>query len=254
MSRPARILHVFAAATFICAAAMPADIEKFKRIEIVFAGTSCLHIPEDVTVVIHYDKRPSDQQNVTRPRDVNVPIAWGGKWIPEKAYASVRTENMRTDCAQGTPLDRDAALRFTFSACYYPAQTLTITSDPPTTASSWVRNLAVSKKPCGDEGPLTGAAIISAVQFNIEDVLLQLGATTPAHDGSGLALKKLLRRAMRQKKAFTEKLTRNGVVHELSVQRVDGAIAPSTVSANAIDLDIGKLEFVKLDGVVIQVR
>ena len=98
-----------------------------------------------------------------------------------------------------------------------------------------MRNLTISKKPCGDEGPLTGVAIINAVQFNIEDVLLQLGATPPAHDGSGLALKKLLRRAMRQKKAFTEKLTRNGVVHELSVQRVDGAIAPSTVSPTASD-------------------
>src|SRR5438132_1536510 len=182
MSRLARILHVFAAATFICAAAMPADIEKFKRIEIVFAGTSCLHVPEDLTVVIHYDKQPSDQQNVTRLRDANVPIAWGGNWIPKDAYASVRTESMRTDCTQGTPLNRDAALRFTFSACYDRAPTLTITSDPSTTVSSWVRNLTISKKPCGDEGPLTGVAIINAVQFNIEDVLLQLGATPPAHD------------------------------------------------------------------------
>jgi hypothetical protein len=252
MSKPACIVRVFAVAMFICAAAMPADIEKFKRIEIVFTGPSCLHVPEKVTVVIHYDKQPSDEQNV-RPRDPDEPIPWDGKWIPNGAYASVRTESMRTDCAQGRPLDRDAALRFTFSACY-PAQTLTITSDPPSTVSSWVRNLTIRKKPCGDEGPLTGMAILNAVQFNIEDVLLQLGATPPAHDGSGLALKKLLRRAMRQKKAFTEKLTRNGVVHELSVQRVDGAIAPSTNSSTAIDLDIGKLEFAKLDGIIIQVR
>lgn len=246
-------IRLVAVTLLFSVAARAQSPRQFKRIEIVFTGTECLHAPRDVTVVIHHAKKQIDQQNVTRPSGADQSIEWKGFWVPEAAYASVRSEAMRTDCVKGDARYRDGVLRFTFHGCY-PAQTVTITADPPEMTSSYLRDLAISKQPCGEAYSFQGMRVFSAVQFNIEHLLLQLGSEPPADNGTGLNVGALVRRARKEKSAFKQQLTRNKVVHVLSVQRVNGNQASANISPNAIDLDIGKLEFAGLNSITIQVQ
>src|ERR1044071_3848523 len=239
-----------AAVWMMFATVVPADPPRnFKRISI----TSCLAASARVTVVVHRPNKPPEQKIVTIPKDPEQPIEWPGEWIPETAYISIYSDTRGTLCTKGDDHSH-GVLALNFAGCY-PAQTVTITTRPPETESSYVRDPATGDKGCGVATPFKETLILPAVKFDVEKLLLQLGSKPPALDRTGLDVGDLIHRAKFSKdETFKHTLRRDGVAHKLSVQRQRGTLAPPTNSPNAIDLEIEKLIFAKLESVTIQVH
>ena len=163
------------------------------------------------------------------------------------SHFSLRFELGRTDCRQAVAEKKELIAELEFACCSDdPPQHVHVTTEPKMPVS-YLRT--VSKNPdettrsvkCTEFGTFPkGSGRIGYAQFDDEKIDILLGIAKPKGE-PGLILNDV------GLHGGTVLLRRNGVVYRLIVQRAKGKTSTSTLSSNAISIDIKKLEELKFE-------